>query len=146
MYMCTGFLGGSVIKNPPYMQESWVWSLGQEDSPEKEMATHSRILAWRIPWTEEPGGLQSMRSQRVRHDWVTKQQQCMWMHVYVWDSVTESMCVCVCCGGVPLQNTNIKLQTRHLNQVSKHSSCSISISGMKINECTFKKEIKMEKF
>ena len=48
-----------------------VWSLGWEDPLEKEMATHSSILAWRIPWTEEPGGLQRMRSQRVGHDWAT---------------------------------------------------------------------------
>ena len=60
-----------MAENPPAMQETWVWSLGWEDPLEKEMATHSRILAWRIPWTEEPGGLQSMRSQRVGHDWVT---------------------------------------------------------------------------
>ena len=53
------------------MQETWVWSLGQEDALEKEMATHSSILAWRIPWTEEPGGLQSTGSQRVGHDWAT---------------------------------------------------------------------------
>ena len=46
------------------MQEVWVWSLGQEDPLEKEMATHSTILAWEIPWTEEPGGLQSMESQK----------------------------------------------------------------------------------
>ena len=50
------------------MQETWVQSLGQKDPLEKEMATHSSILAWRIPWTEEPGGLQSMGSHRVRHD------------------------------------------------------------------------------
>ena len=50
------------------MQETWVRSLGQEDPLEKEMATHSSILAWRIPWTEEPGGLQSTRLQRVGHD------------------------------------------------------------------------------
>ena len=56
------------------MQETWVLSLGQEDSLEKEMATHSRILAGRIPWTEEPGGPQSMGLQRVGHDFVTKQQ------------------------------------------------------------------------
>ena len=49
-------------------QETWVWSLGQEDPLEKEMATHSSILAWEIPQTEEPGGLQSMGSQRIRHD------------------------------------------------------------------------------
>ena len=53
------------------MQETWVRYLGWEDTLEKEMATHSSILAWRIPWTEEPGGLQSMGSQRVGHDRVT---------------------------------------------------------------------------
>ena len=52
-----GIPGGLVVKNPPAMQETWVWSLGWEDPPEKEMVTHSSILAWRIPWTEEPGGL-----------------------------------------------------------------------------------------
>ena len=52
-----------------------VGSLNQEDLLEKEMATHSSVLAWEIPWTEEPGGLQSMESQRVRYDLVTKQQQ-----------------------------------------------------------------------
>ena len=57
-----------VVKNPPAMQETWVQSLGQEDPLEEEMATHSSIPAWRIPWTEEPGGLQSMGSQRVGHD------------------------------------------------------------------------------
>ena len=56
------------LKHLPAMQETWVQSLGQEDPLEKEMATHSSILAWRIPWMEEPGGLQSMGSQRVRHD------------------------------------------------------------------------------
>ena len=49
--------GDSVVKNPPVMQETWVPSLGQEDPLEKEMATHSTILAWKIPWTEEPGVL-----------------------------------------------------------------------------------------
>ena len=53
------------------MRETWVQSLGPEDHLEKEMATHSSILAWRIPWTEEPGGLQSVGLQRVRHDWAT---------------------------------------------------------------------------
>ena len=56
------------LKRLPAMQETWVQSLGQEDPLEKEMVTHSSILAWRIPWTEEPGGLQPMGSQRVRHD------------------------------------------------------------------------------
>ena len=53
------------------MRETWVRSLGREDPLEKEMATHSSILAWRIPWIEEPGQMQSTGSQRVGHDWVT---------------------------------------------------------------------------
>jgi len=56
------------IKTPPAMQDTRIPSLGREDHLEKGMATHSSILAWRIPWTEEPGRLQSMGSQRVRHD------------------------------------------------------------------------------
>ena len=56
------------LKRLPGMQETWVRSLGQEDPLEKEMATHSSTLAWRIPWREESGRLQSMGSQRVRHD------------------------------------------------------------------------------
>ena len=58
-----GFAGGSAVKNPPARQETWTWSLGWEDPLEKEMATHSSILAWRIPWTEETDELQSMGSQ-----------------------------------------------------------------------------------
>ena len=57
-----------MVKNLPTMQETGVRSLGQEDSPEKEMTAHSSMLAWRILWTEEPGGLQSMALQRVGHD------------------------------------------------------------------------------
>ena len=55
-----------LVKNPPAMQETWVRSLGWEDPLEKGMAAHPSILAWRIPWAEEPGGLQSLGSQRVR--------------------------------------------------------------------------------
>ena len=57
-----------MVKNLPAMWEIWVQSLGQEDLLEKGMTTHSSILAWRIPWTEEPGRLQSMGLQGVRHD------------------------------------------------------------------------------
>ena len=57
-----------MVKNVPAMQETWVQFLDQEEPLEKGMATHSSILAWRIPWTEESGGLQSMGSQRVRQD------------------------------------------------------------------------------
>ena len=73
-----GFSGGPVVKtlslvaqrlkNLPAVQETWIRSLDQEDPLEKEMATYSSILAWRIPWMEEPGGLQSTGSQRVGHD------------------------------------------------------------------------------
>ena len=57
-----------LVKNPPATQETQVWSPGREDPPEEDMATHSSILAWRIPWTEEAGELQSMGLQRVRRD------------------------------------------------------------------------------
>ena len=70
-----GFPSDSVVKNPPAMQETqetWVGSLGQEDPLEEEIATHSSILACRIPGTEEPGGLQSMGSHRVRLNWGTE--------------------------------------------------------------------------
>ena len=62
-----GFPHGSAVENPPAMPEMQFQSLDREDPLEKEMATHSSIRAWRIPWTEKPGGLQSVRSQRVRH-------------------------------------------------------------------------------
>ena len=76
--MCSERIGppsGSVVKNPPAVQETRVRSLGQEDPLEEGMAAHSSILAWGIPWTEEPGGLPSMGSQRAGHDRVTEQQQ-----------------------------------------------------------------------
>ena len=61
-----------LVNNTPAMRETWVQSLGWEDPLEEGMATHSSILAWRIPWTQEPGGLQSMASQKVGHSWMTK--------------------------------------------------------------------------
>ena len=67
-YHHTASLVAQIVTNPPAVQETWVQSLGWENPLKKEMATHSRILAWRIPWTEEPGELQSVGSQRVRHD------------------------------------------------------------------------------
>ena len=63
------------------MQEMWVWSLGQEGPLEKEMATHSSILAWKIPWAEEPGGLQPVGLQRARHNWAhTRMRALVWLH------------------------------------------------------------------
>ena len=61
-------LVAQMVKHLPAMPDTWVQSLGWENPLEKEMATHSSILAWEIPWTEEPGGLQSMGLQRVGHD------------------------------------------------------------------------------
>ena len=68
MYLFKSFLVPQMVKNLPAMQETRVRSLGQEDPLEKGMATHSNSLAWRIPRTEKPGGLQSMKLQRVGHD------------------------------------------------------------------------------
>ena len=62
------YLVAQMVKNLPTMQETWAQSLGRKDPMEKGMTTYSSVLVWRIPWTEEPGGLQSMVSQRVRHD------------------------------------------------------------------------------
>ena len=70
IYLRTSLVARTV-KNPPAMQETQVQSLGWEDPLENGMTSHSSILAWRIPWTEEPGKLQSMGLQRVRHDWAT---------------------------------------------------------------------------
>ena len=69
-----GCSGGSEVNNPPPMRETRVCSLGGEDPLEKEMATHSSILAWETPWTEEPGGLQSLGCQRVRRELATEEQ------------------------------------------------------------------------
>ena len=82
------------------MRETWVQSLGREDPLEKEMATHFSILAWRIPWTEEPGGLQFMGSERVGHYWVEIQLptaalcgfrfiHCFWVHVSQFSSISR---------------------------------------------------------
>ena len=73
-------LVAQLVKNLPAMWEIWVWSLGWEDPLEKEMATHYSTLAWKIPWTEEPGRLQSMGSQRVGHDWATSLSLFIFMH------------------------------------------------------------------
>ena len=78
-----GFPGGSEVKNLPAMWETWVWSLGWEDPLEKGMATHSSILAWRSPWTEKPGQLQSMESARVGHNWASNTG-----HLYVFGKIS----------------------------------------------------------
>ena len=76
-YTCSwASLVSQMVKNQSAMQETWVSSLGREDPMEKKMTTHSSILAWRIPWMEEPGGLQTMRSQRVGHNLATNTETC----------------------------------------------------------------------
>ena len=67
-YCLGGTIMAQMVKNLPTMQETWVLSLGQEGPLQKRMATHSSILAWRIPWTEDPGGLYFMGWQRVRYN------------------------------------------------------------------------------
>ena len=78
------------LKRLPAMQETWVRSLSWEDPLEKEMATHSSILAWRIPWTEEPCGLQSTGSQRVGHDWATSLSYTLGRHT-LWKMFLHSV-------------------------------------------------------
>ena len=69
-----------MVKNPPAMQETWIWSLGQEDPLEEGIVTHSSIFSRKIPWTEEPRRLQSMELQRVRHNWMTNTHMCTHTH------------------------------------------------------------------
>ena len=82
-------LVAQMIKNLPAMWETQVQSLGWEDPLEKGMATHPSILAWRIPWTEEPGGLRSVGLQRARHDWATNTfiQYLSWKMSFFWNHV-----------------------------------------------------------
>ena len=77
-------------------QEMQVWSLGQEDSPEKQMATQSIILAWKIPWTEEPGGLQSKISQRLGHFWATNHMHMASNKAQVSFGAFEAQGPCMC--------------------------------------------------
>ena len=77
-------LVAQTLQHRPAMQKTQVRSLGQEEPLEKEMASHFSVLAWRIPWTEEPGGLRSLESQRVRHNWATNTHKILYV------------CVCTC--------------------------------------------------
>ena len=80
------------VKRLPTMQETWVRSLGREDPLEKKMATHSSTLAWKIPWTEEAGKLQSMGSQRVGHDFYYKRS-----NIFLFNSMPSQICGPVGC-------------------------------------------------
>ena len=101
----------------------WVQSLSWEDPLEKEMATHSSILAWRIPWTEEPGKLQSMGSQRVGHNLVTKQQGnfAYWLH---WIDKSTN----VCCGErAPPVAKVMRKEARHTQRGDRASGVPLEI-------------------
>ena len=80
-----------MVKNLPAKKELWVWSVDQEDPLEKEMATHSSIFAWRIPWTEEPGGLQSIGHTELNMTEATKQQQNLAIFVTLENSLNFSL-------------------------------------------------------
>ena len=106
-------------KNLPEMQKTWVWSLGWEDLLEEDMATHSSILAWRIPWTEEPGGLQSRGLQKVRHDWATKHKQIRGQirGTYLgWRNTTACWQNTTLCWGQIMKDGNINLMDMSLNK------------------------------
>ena len=85
------FPSGSVVKNPVAMQETWVWFLGQEDPLEDGIATHFSILRGKIQWTEEPGGLQSVGSQRIGHYWATE-NACTDLQIWVAYMRMDSLC------------------------------------------------------
>ena len=83
VYVSMSSLVAQTVKHLCTMWETWVWSLGREDPLEKEMAIHSSTIAWRIPWTEERGRLQSMGLQRVGHDWATSLSFTYTVYVYL---------------------------------------------------------------
>ena len=93
IYYVLPFPCSSVGKDSPAMQETWVWFLGREDPLEKEMATHFSTLAWKIPWSEEPGGLQSMGSQESD---MTEQLSTVHTHRHRHTHTHTWVCVCVC--------------------------------------------------
>ena len=88
--VCRASSVAETVKHLPAMQETQVRSLGQEDPLEKGMATHSSTLAWKVPWMEEPGRLQSMGSQRVGHNWATS----LFFLFYCWQRHTDCCCYC----------------------------------------------------
>ena len=96
--VCVSFLAAQSANNIPAMQETWVRFLGWEDPLEKVRATHLSILAWRIPWAEEPDGLQFMRSQRVGHNLVAKPalQIYIYIYIYIHTYVYMYIYVCIC--------------------------------------------------
>ena len=98
------------VKNLPAMQETWVRFLGQENPLEKEMATHSTVIAWRIPWTEEPGGFPVHGVARIRHDLATKPLlTILWLH---WVSTAACGLSLVAASGRPLSSCGVQASHR----------------------------------
>ena len=100
------------------MQKTWVQSLAWEDLLENRMATHYSILAWRIPWTGEPGGLQSMKLQRVRHDWATREALASHIPYHI-PLISNSCCFCLLnislsCPAFPSPMTNMRCCAKSL--------------------------------
>ena len=119
-------------------QETQVWSLGWEDPLEKETATHSNILAWEIPWTEEPGRLQSVGSQRNGHNWATEQtQQLQTMHVSItWELISntnsqaapQTNCICGIRPGICDLTSSLGDSYPHFKYQCREQSCFPDIS------------------
>ena len=132
-------LVAQMVKRLPTMQETWVRFLGRKDLLEKEMATHSSTLAWKIPWMEETGKLQSIGLQRVRHDWVTSLSffLCFFLSLFLsFTSGGQSIGVSASTSVLPMNTEDwsplgwtgwISLQTKGLSRVLQHHSSKASI-------------------
>ena len=127
------------LKYLPAMRETWVWTLGWKDPLEKDVATHSSILAWRIPWTEEPCGLKSTGSQRVGHDWATSLS--LSFRGVGWRGGREAleegylclfMANLLCC----MAETNTKLQSNY-PPIKNFKKLKKKVWYLKINEIRF---------
>ena len=110
----------------PVMRKTRVWSLDQEDPLEKEMATHSSILAWKIPWTEEPGGLQSMELQRVAYDWANNAD---WWYTYRFSPHRKKFLLLNCC----LNGSAVRKKIKEDNDTPPESVLLICSSIFAIN-------------
>ena len=122
-----------MVNHLPAMRETWVRSLGQEDPLEKEMATHSSILAWRITWTDEPSCLQSMRLQRVGHSWVTNTFTFHKFHILLicgpfMKYILYKLFFKILIGGVLLYNIVVVFA---IHSPEKCSSWSLNVSSLK---------------
>ena len=122
MHMCSQI--AQMVKNLPTMPETWVQSLGWEDPLEKGMATHSSILAWRIPWTEEPGGLRSMGSWRVGYNWMTNTFTFLYVFLSLSIFSTYSFFLPVCLSIHP----SISKQPTSMGRIDFHKGIDLSPS------------------